>query len=315
MNAITTIDPVQPDSLATRAQSPEAQHFALMQRKAAVFARSPLIPEHLRGKSAEEGVANCYIALSMAEAMGENALIVMQNIHVVKGKAGFAAQYMIARANASGIFDGRIDWRITGKGDDLSITAFATLKATGQEVAVTVDMAMARAEKWTDNAKYRSMPEVMLRYRSATFLVRFYCPEVMLGYRTSDEYEDMAAAAAPPLAATRITAQQIVDQSRGQAELDPAPAEAQQAAAPTSDKAADAFARADGQPGFDLAGPEPKPEPPLSDRISNAATVEELDALVSQIPAVPDEDHDSAAILDLREAASSTRQRLTKARK
>lgn len=172
----------------------EAQTFELMQREARLFSASPLIPDHLRKGGPEQAMANCYIALKMAKTMGEDPLVVLQNIHVVNGKAGFASQYVIARANSSGVFEGRINWRTQGEGDNLSVTAFAKLADTGEEVSFTCDMAMARAEGWTKNPKYKSMPGVMLRYRSAAFLVRFYAPDVMLGYQTAEEWSDVAAA-------------------------------------------------------------------------------------------------------------------------
>jgi hypothetical protein len=190
----------------------EGERFALRQRQARMFAMSPLVPDHLRKGTAEQAIANCWIALTLAEAMGEVPLIVMQNIHVVNGKAGFASQYMIARANSSGIFKGRIDWRIDRSDPaNLSVTAYAILRETGQEVSVTCDMKMAKAEQWTKNNKYTTMPEVMLRYRSAAFLVRFYAPDVMLGYQTAEEVEDVALAAAP--SGPPLTAKMLIDQS------------------------------------------------------------------------------------------------------
>lgn len=194
--------------------SPQREGYAIMKDKARNFAMSALLPEAIRGNSYDQAFANCLIALQMAEAMGEMPLVVMQNIHIVKGKAGFAAQYMIARANASGIFRGRINWRVDKSEEkNLSVTAYATLADTGEVVEFTVDMAMAAAEGWTSNSKYKTMPEVMLRYRSATFLVRFYAPDVMLGYRTSDEYEDVAAVIAGTPAAPALTAEMLTDQS------------------------------------------------------------------------------------------------------
>lgn len=168
----------------------EVQRFELLQRMAALFAASPLIPEALRSGGREQALANCFIGLQMAEAMGENPLTVLQNIHIVKGKAGFSAQFMIARANASGVFKGGINWRVEGAGDDLSVTALATLSNTGREVSFTASMKMAAAEGWKSNPKYQSMPELMLRYRSATFLVRLYAPQVMFGYQTAEELDD-----------------------------------------------------------------------------------------------------------------------------
>ncbi|UIJ43758.1 hypothetical protein LZK98_11715 [Sphingomonas cannabina] len=200
----TTVDTRQ---LVVAPQSAAAEKFALAQRQARTFAMSPLVPEHLRKGSPEQAIANCYIALTLAEAMGEMPLIVMQNIHVINGKAGFASKYMIARANASGKFKDDLDWEIAGAGKTLSATCFATLAKSGKRVEMTVDMAMAEAEGWTKNAKYRTMPELMLRYRSASFLVNLYAPEVMLGYRTVEEIEDVAIAAAvdvQPLTAAMI---------------------------------------------------------------------------------------------------------------
>lgn len=163
------------------------ERFEFGWRAASLFAASQLVPPHLRGKKED-----CFIAIHMAERLNEDPLVVLQNIHVVSGRAGWSAQYMIGRANRSGVFKGRINWRVTGKGDDLSVVAFATLAETGDIVeSPTVDMKMAKAEGWTKNPKYQSMPEVMLRYRAATFLIRFNCPEVMLGIPTADEVEDV----------------------------------------------------------------------------------------------------------------------------
>lgn len=252
--------------------------FALMQREAALFASSPLIPQHLRAGGERQAMANCYIALKLARTMGEDPLVVLQNIHVVNGKAGFATQYMIARANAAGIFHGRIDWRIDNSDpQNLSVTAYATLKDTGQEVSVTCDMRMAVAEGWTKNPKYKSMPEVMLRYRSAAFLVRFYAPDVMLGYQTSDEVEDVAYATGPALSAKPLTAamieqQSIVEDTDSATDADPTAAEGQ------SDDDSPAWTEA-------VAA--------HIQRVRNAATVIDLNSAVSEfapnLEALPDE--------------------------
>ena len=200
-------------AVATLPETAEAVRFGLMQRQARMFALSPLVPEHLRKGGEAQALANCYIAMTIADRMGEDRVTVMQNIHIVSGKAGFSAQYMIARANASGVFKGRINWRIDrSQPQNLSVTAFAALADTGEEVKFTVDMAMAQAEGWTKNPKYKSIPELMLRYRSATFLVRLYAPDVMLGYQTAEEVEDVAAAILP--CAEPLTATMLIEQSQ-----------------------------------------------------------------------------------------------------
>lgn len=188
-------------------KSESVQEFELMQRRAAAFAMSPLVPEHLRPKdNPQAAIANCYICLELAKLMNESPLVVMQNIHFVKGKPGWNAAYMIARANASGYFSGGIKFKTTGKGDTLSVTASAVLKETGETVERTVDMAMAKSVGWFANEKYRQIPEQMLSYRAATFLIRLYCPQVMLGYHTADELHAMPEApAAPALTIASVT--------------------------------------------------------------------------------------------------------------
>jgi len=168
--------------------------FARLQKAAAMFAASPLVPQHLKGGSKTEGIANCAIALAMAHEMGENPLTLMQGIYVVHGRAGWSAQYMISRANSSGLLKGRIRWRKEGTGSGLVVTAYATLKdEPDEEITAEVSMQMAKDEGWTKNSKYRTMPDHMLRWRSATFLIRSYLPEVMMGYGTREEIEDMNA--------------------------------------------------------------------------------------------------------------------------
>lgn len=162
----------------------DSARFEHAQRVANVFASSQLVPTHLRGK-----VADCVIAMNIADRLGEDPLTVMQSIYIVGGKAGWSSSYMIARINKSGLIKGRITWTTKGAGKDLEVTAKATLADTGETVDATTSMQMAIAEGWISNKKYTSMPEQMLRFRSAAMLQRLYFPEVMLGYRTVEEIE------------------------------------------------------------------------------------------------------------------------------
>jgi len=161
----------------------DSETFALAQRVGQMFASSQLVPKHLQGQPAD-----CIIAFAMARRLNEDPLVVLQSIYIVNGSPGWKTTYMIARANQSGLLKGRINWTVEGKGNTLSIKAFATL-ADGDRIEIGCDMAMAQAEGWTKNPKYKSMPEVMLRYRSAAMLIRMYLPEVMLGLPTVEELE------------------------------------------------------------------------------------------------------------------------------
>lgn len=154
-------------------------------RVAKAFSMSQMVPPHFQGKP-----ENCMVALMMAEQLEINHLLALQNLTVIQGRPGFNAQFAIALANRRGPFKGPITWSSKGQGDALEVTAKAVIRDSGEPVSVTVSMEMARAEGWTKNPKYRSIPEQMLRYRSATWLIRLYCPEVLLGFGTSEEIED-----------------------------------------------------------------------------------------------------------------------------
>lgn len=167
----------------------DPQGFDQMYRVGKMLASSILFPEHLRKGTPEQAAANGALVMNMAMRLNEDPLTVAQNIYFVGGKPGWSSSYMIGKANQHGVFKGAISWDVTGKGDTLSVTAYAILKDTGERVQATCDMEMARAEGWTKNAKYKSMPEQMLRYRSATFLIRLYCPEVMVGVPAQIEVE------------------------------------------------------------------------------------------------------------------------------
>lgn len=163
--------------------------FEQMHNVGRLLAASPLFPDHLRQGPDGTALANGVLVMNMAIRLNEDPLTVAQNIYFVSGKPGWSSSYMISKANQFGVFKDPIDWEITGEGKTLSVTAFAEMDSTGRRVEATCSMEMAMAEGWTKNKKYQSMPEQMLRYRSATFLIRLYCPEVMVGVPAMIEVE------------------------------------------------------------------------------------------------------------------------------
>ena len=54
-------------------------------------------------------------------------------------------------------------------------------------------MEIAKKEGWIDKngSKWRTMPEQMLMYRSASWFVRAYAPEISMGLQTQEEMEDV----------------------------------------------------------------------------------------------------------------------------
>ncbi len=206
--------------------------FEHAQRVAKVFASSNLVPPHLKGQ-----VADCLIAYQIARRLNEEPLTVFQNIYVVSGRPGWKTEYVIARANKAGVFKSRITWKPSGEGDTLAVTASAVLADSGEVISVTCDMKMARAENWIKNAKYTSMPEHMLRWRSAAMLIRLYAPEVMLGMPVIEELETLepeAGSSSPQDPATNSASSQkgaAPPDASGQAASESKPSKADKGAA------------------------------------------------------------------------------------
>lgn len=163
--------------------------FATGQRIAKSLCESSLVPEAYRGN-----IANCMIALELAGRTGASVIMVMQNLDVIHGRPSFRAQFLIATVNTGGRFT-PLRFRFEGKpgSDEWGCRAVAKDKATGEECLGTlVNIAMAKAEGWQakNGSKWRTLPELMLQYRAATFWTRVYAPELSLGMQTAEEVID-----------------------------------------------------------------------------------------------------------------------------
>lgn len=160
--------------------------WELVNRIGKAFAASTLVPAQYQGN-----VANCIVALEMAHRMGASPLMVMQNLYIVHGNPGWSSKFLVACFNQCGRFSSlRYEWTEDPKG----CRAWAIEKATGERIEgprVTVEM--AQAEGWSTKAgsKWKTMPELMLMYRAAAFLIRTYAPEISMGLQTEDEIIDI----------------------------------------------------------------------------------------------------------------------------
>lgn len=163
-----------------------AEAFDNAQRIAKSLASSSLVPQQFQG---QQGYANCLVALEIAGRMNLSVLQVMQNIYIVHGRPEWKSSFVIALINGCGRFE-RLQFDSTGKGDDLACKCHAKEISTGADLeGPTVTMAMAKAEGWATKAanKWRTMPELMIKYRAATFWGRLYIPDLLVGISYSQE--------------------------------------------------------------------------------------------------------------------------------
>jgi len=162
----------------------DTEAFEHTWRVAKAFSQSGMVPAAYQGKPEA-----CMVALMYAAQLGENPMLVFQEMAPIKGRPTTSARFAIARANKSGLLRGTISWSSKGSGEGLEVTASAVLAATGETISVPVSMAEAKADGWAQNPKYRSIPEQMLRWRSATRLINLYLPEVLFGLAVREEMQ------------------------------------------------------------------------------------------------------------------------------
>ena len=165
----------------------DKKQFDQLFRVANMLSQTSIIPATYQGKPQD-----CFVALEMATRMGVSPLVVMQNMYVVKGKPAWAGQACTMFINSCGKFTG-VKHVYTGeKGtDSRGCYVTATRISDGVQVnGVEVTIAMAKAEGWTSNTKWRNMPELMLAYRASAFFARVHCPEALMGVQLVDEIYD-----------------------------------------------------------------------------------------------------------------------------
>lgn len=165
-----------------------SDNFIMAGQMAKALSQSTIVPKEYQGNE-----ANCMVAIEIATRLRTSPLMVMQNLNVIQGRPSWAAQFLIATVNGSGKYDMELqfDEKTDEKGKSFSCQCWTERK--GRKVTgITIDMDMANAEGWVqkNGSKWKTMPQVMLRYRAASFFSRMNCPELTLGFYTKDEVID-----------------------------------------------------------------------------------------------------------------------------
>lgn len=226
MNAqVQTLSQLRPGPVI--AQAPEkysvgltdSQGFELAQRAAKLLASSSLVPKEYQGN-----IPNCVIALNMAQRVGADPLMVMQNLVIVHGKPTWSSQFLIATVNTCGRFSA-LRYEFFGKQgtDEWGCRAWAVEKATGEKLVGTdVTIAISKKEGWfsKNGSKWQSIPQQMLMYRAGSWWTRAYAPELSMGLHTADEMRDVYDAGVDEDGAYVVTAESLRTASSAPATAD-----------------------------------------------------------------------------------------------
>ena len=165
-----------------------SDNFIMAMQMAKALAESTIVPAIY-----QKNPSNCLIAIEMAQRMGASAMMVMQNLYPIQGRPSWSSQFLIARINNSHKFDMELQYEETKDKDGKPFSCTAWTTKDGRRVdGMTVDMQMAKDEGWIakNGSKWKTMPQLMLRYRAASFFSRLNCPEVAMGLYTKEEAED-----------------------------------------------------------------------------------------------------------------------------
>lgn len=209
-----------------------SQSFELMQRAANLLASSTLVPAAYRkviekldkygnvkeSRENPNALANAVVALNMAQRMGADPLMVMQNLYIVEGRPSWSSQWIIAAVNGCGRFSPlRFDIKVLGEKTversetvwengnrnvvtkkvtivDKVCVAWAIEKETGERIespSVSIEMAVKEGWYTKNGSKWQTMDEVMLRYRTASFFGKLYAPELLMGLQSVEEAQDI----------------------------------------------------------------------------------------------------------------------------
>jgi len=178
------------DQLATyQGSALSAENLGHTSELAVKISKSDLLPPHFKGKP-----ENVLLVLALAQNLNINPIMALQQVSVISGKPCLQASLMLSLLNNSGKITGPIRFEWIGQAGTPSrgCIAKATDTATGETVqSEPVTLQMAEAEGWTRNPKYKSIPDTMLKWRSASFFVRTYYPEVVLGLHSTEELTDV----------------------------------------------------------------------------------------------------------------------------
>ncbi len=163
------------------------ENFNNAMKMAEQLAKSDMIPAVYKGKP-----ENCIIALELSNRLKLSPFLVMQNMYIVQGKPSWSSSFIISCINGSGRFAGPLKFEMDSA--RTKCRAYATEKVSGEKlVGPLITMEIAQAEGWLgkSGSKWKTIPELMLRYRAAAFFGRLYCPEIINGMMTEDEAQDI----------------------------------------------------------------------------------------------------------------------------
>jgi len=202
------------------------EHLVAIQRIAGMFASSELVPDMYKisaNNPKDKAIANCTIAIDIAQRIGASILMVMQNLIIIYGRPSWSSKFLIATVNTCGRFN-PLKYNIEDLGDLKGVTytsyewndqtrkkessqktfnetvrnfrciAYTTAKGDTVKLEsspITIELAIKEGWFTKSGSKWRTIPKQMLMYRAASFWTNVYAPELSMGMKTVEEEIDI----------------------------------------------------------------------------------------------------------------------------
>lgn len=161
-----------------------------LMKVARTFASSTMVPAVYAGN-----IGNCFLAVEMAARMNVSPMFVMQHLNIIQGRPSWSGAACIALIQGCKLFKG-VRYVLSGeKGTPQRSCRIQAERVSDGSIVdgPVVSLQMATDEGWIgkNGSKWRTMPELMLRYRAAAFFARTECPNLLMGFQLDDEVRDV----------------------------------------------------------------------------------------------------------------------------
>jgi hypothetical protein len=153
-------------------------------RLAEIMAQGKLVPKHL-----QKSPGDCLMVIEQAMRWRMSPFAVAQCTSVIQDKLMFEGKLVAAALHTSGALKTRLSYEYRGEGDGRVVTVWATL--SGEDVPRSLDVALKDAR--TSNKIWTAQPDQQLAYHGSRVWGRRFCPEVMLGVYSQEEFDAQTA--------------------------------------------------------------------------------------------------------------------------
>lgn len=154
-----------------------------------MLSESAFTPDKCKGK-----IGDCAIMAEMAIRLKCSPVMVMQEMNVIYGIPSWSSKFLISVFNECGRYSSVRYKYIGEKGtDSYGCIAYATELSTGEVLeGPPITIGIAKAEGWYQKkgSKWQTIPDLMLRYRSASWFIKTVAPELSLGFEPAEEIID-----------------------------------------------------------------------------------------------------------------------------